>query len=115
MRAANKDVDIVNLSPELKDKICELETLLGHETIITSGFRPATHPIEAKKKSPGAHTGNGRVGDAVDAVCLGSRPRYNLIKYALQVGFNRIGVGADFVHLDISTSRDPEVIWLYNR
>ena len=113
MRAANKNVDIVNLNPELKDKIKELETLLGHDIIITSGFRPADHPIEAKKKSPGAHTGDGTIGDAIDAAYIGSRARYNIVKYALQIGFNRVGISKGFIHLDVSKKRHPDVIWLY--
>ena len=113
MIQARDHVDITNLNPDLIDKICKLEALLGYELTITSGFRAADHPVEALKKAPGAHNGDGRLGDAVDCVCLGSRDRYYLVKHALALGFNRVGIASDFIHLDVSTKRTPEVIWLY--
>jgi len=35
------------------------------------------------------------------------------MKAALGAGVNRIGIGPDFIHIDVSLNNDPEVIWDY--
>lgn len=66
---------------------------------VSSGYRDPTHPVEAKKDAPGAHT----TGCAVDILVAGG-DALRLLQIALKHGFTGIGVqqkGASrFIHLD---------------
>jgi len=77
---------------------------------ITSGFRDATHPIEAKKMRPGEHT----FGMCCDIACNHGADRYRLITIALKHGCTRIGIAKTFVHIGLGAPGLPNnVIWEY--
>jgi len=78
---------------------------------ITSGFRSKKHPIEARKThSNGEHT----QGNCADLLCTNSSDRFILIKLALELGFTRIGIAKNFIHLGIGGKSLPNnVIWDY--
>lgn len=118
MKAANKNVDIENLHPELKEIIANVETELGRELIITSGFRDKSHPIEAKKAKPGVHFGDGKVGWAVDVACVGGTEVFETVRVFIKRGCNRIGINrkSNFCHFDIADWFDTnkvKSIWTY--
>jgi uncharacterized protein YcbK (DUF882 family) len=81
---------------------------------VSSGYRCANHPIEAKKFSPGAHT----TGKAADLLVFGDKA-YDLVQIAMKHGIKRIGVSQKghknkrFIHLDADDSRISPVIWSY--
>ena len=77
--------------------------------VINSGYRTEKRNEEVGGKSHSAHL----TGEAVDILCLSSRERYTVIKFALILGFNRVGIGKSFVHLDRSFVNPPDVCWLY--
>ncbi len=84
---------------EFMSKLLALRLTYGPMTI-TSGYRDKTHPREAKKDAPGAHT----TGKACDVAVQG-KDAYRLLKLALAQGFTGIGVQQKgegrFIHLDI--------------
>ena len=83
----------------LPDFLIELETLrvlYAKPMIITSGFRCPDHPDEKDKANPGAHA----QGRAVDVQVTSSADRYELKRLAYEMGFQGIGNGKTFVHLD---------------
>jgi len=99
------------------NKLNELRVAFGKPMRITSGFRDVTHPIEAKKSSPGAHT----TGKAAD-ISVARGDAFYLLSLALQKGFTGIGIaqkgsGASrFLHLDTienSPERPRPTIWSY--
>jgi hypothetical protein len=75
--------------------------------VINSGYRCESH--DAALGGKGNHT----TGWATDIKCETSRERLRIVKALLEVGFDRIGVGKTFIHVDDVTGRPPEVIWLY--
>jgi uncharacterized protein YcbK (DUF882 family) len=79
---------------------------------ITSGYRCAKHPVEAKKPEPGVHS----QGIAADIGVRGS-DAYDLVEIALRFGFTGIGINqkgdSRFIHLDISTDENRPTIWSY--
>mgnify|MGYP001226407500 CR=1 FL=1 len=95
-------------------KLQELRTAVNMPLKITSGYRCKDHPIEARKKTPGAHN----EGSAVDINCAGS-DAYKIISMALELKFPRIGVNMKgdyntrFIHLDCSETRPGPTIWSY--
>jgi len=77
--------------------------------VITSGYRTPKHNKKVGGVNGSAHT----KGRAVDVKCYSSTGRYKIIKAALEVGFNRIGVSGSFIHLDNDPDKSPHVIWTY--
>jgi uncharacterized protein YcbK (DUF882 family) len=82
---------------------------------VTSAYRHSTHPVESKKRKPGAHV----YGRAVDIVVRGDKA-LKLIKTALELGITGIGVqqkgNVRFIHLDdlsLSEGFARPNIWSY--
>ena len=97
------------------NKLNELRVAFGKPMRITSGFRDVTHPIEAKKSSPGAHT----TGQAAD-IAVSREDAIDLLSLALTRGFTGIGIqqkgSGRFIHLDTlknSPERPRPTIWSY--
>jgi uncharacterized protein YcbK (DUF882 family) len=87
-----------------------LRDKLGVPIVITSGARCQTYNNTlSESKSNSAHT----LGLAVDMSAGSSVTKYSLIRQAIQSGFRRIGVGANFVHIDSDSSKPQEVLWTY--
>jgi len=51
---------------------------------------------------------------AVDIACSSSRDRHNLLQEIFKLGIHRVGIAQSFIHIDNDTSKDPDVVWLYN-
>ena len=96
-------------------KVDNLREELGFPFPVTSGYRCPEHPIEARKRAPGAHT----TGKAVDIGVSGNEA-YILIEAAIRDNFTGIGINQKgdgrFIHLDIiphSPSSPRPWIWSY--
>ena len=99
-----------------KDDICQtlveiLQTIRNEieiPIIIHSGVRCEKYNAEVGGEKKSAHIR----GRAVDIKCLDSRTRYNLI-WKLINRFDRIGIGKDFIHVDIDYTLPRQMIWIY--
>ena len=87
------------MHPDFLKAIDDLREVCGFPFVLTSAYRAKTHPAERNKPNPGMHT----KGLAADIKCTGSYERYKILKHALAAGFTGIGIGKDFIHLDILT------------
>ena len=88
-------------------RLDELREKCGFPFAITSGYRSAEHPEEAKKAKPGTHS----LGIAADIKVTNGSQRAIIVKNALEMGFNGIGVAKSFVHVD--TRPSTLVMWTY--
>lgn len=88
-------------------RLDELREVCGIPFKITSGYRDKTHPVERAKDKPGKHS----EGIAVDIYAPDGITKRTIIKHAIELGFNGIGVGSTFIHLD--TRKSYPVIWGY--
>lgn len=82
------------------DALYELRKEYGKPMIVNSGFRDATHPIEAKKLLAGTHS----KGIAVDisADFYSGRVIIALAcKYGFTIGVSQKSTAARFIHLDL--------------
>lgn len=92
------------LSDELLVKLQAVRYAVGKPMFVTSGYRHG---------DSGAH-GSGAGVDISDngvGADVGSRWRFLVLRAALAVGFNRIGVYDRHIHLDVSKEHDQEVVW----
>lgn len=94
-----KHTGLCEMDPAFMRRLQLLRTHYKKPMAITSGYRHATHPTEAKKAKPGAHA----TGRACDVAVRGE-DAHKLIGLAIALGFTGIGVqqkGATrFLHLD---------------
>ena len=96
-------------------RLDQLREDMGFAFPVTSGYRCSKHPIEARKKAPGAHT----TGKAID-IGVSGNDAYILIEAAIRDNFTGIGINqkgnSRFIHLDIiphSSSSPRPWIWSY--
>ena len=87
-----------------------LRGICGFPFIITSAYRDATHPVEARKKEPG--TGTHCQGIAADIKVSNGFERMNLVHEALKMSFGGIGVSKSFIHID--DRKTTPVMWTYS-
>lgn len=90
-------------------KLDELREKVGFPFRITSGYRDATHPAEARKAQPG--TGTHCQGIAADIAVSNGFERMNIVHEAIKMGFS-IGVARTFVHVD--NRKTTPVMWTYS-
>ena len=90
-------------------KLDELREKCGFPFRITSGYRDATNPAEARKAEPG--TGTHCQGIAADIAVSNGFERMNIVHEAIKMGFS-IGVARTFVHVD--DRKTTPVMWTYS-
>ncbi len=100
---------MVNVSAWLIHQLNRVRELYGKPMIVNSGCRCRNHNSHVGGSANSEHL----IGTAADIKCDNSHDRYLLIKYAIQVGFTRIGVSKNFIHLGVSTQHPGEVLWVY--
>ena len=82
----------------------------GVAFLVESGYR-----CEKRNKMVGGSLTSSHLnGHAVDIVVKGSRERMKIVEGLLSVGFNRIGIGKTFIHVDDDPAKDIDVIWVYS-
>lgn len=100
------------MTPSFMAKLQALRSRYGKAMRITSGFRCAQHPIEAKKAKPGSHAS----GCACD-IAVEGQDAYRLLQLAFPLGFTGIGVQQKgtgrFIHLDTLNDPPRPNVWSY--
>ncbi len=79
---------------------------------VLSGCRCKAHNAKFSSNPQSDHVN----GFGIDIIVNNSQDRYKLIKLAIQVGFNRIGVRDSMIHIGMGHNDNPnprEVLWLY--
>lgn len=95
------------INQEFVIKLDELRDRCGFPFIITSGYRSKDHGVEAIKITPGTHN----EGIAADIKVSNGTQRHAIVKHAISMGFNGIGIAKTFVHVD--SRRTAPMIWTY--
>ncbi len=92
------------------DKLDEARAIANIPFIITSGYRCEKHNKEVGGKYNSSHL----VGKAVDIEVKNSYERFKILQALIKVGFKRIGIANNFIHVDNDINDKPcPVIWLY--
>lgn len=93
---------------ELLMRIGDAENIIGRALEITDGYRC---PV-GNRLAGGHRTTPHLDGHAAHIRAAQSHHRYAVLRAVIQAGFRRIGIGADFIHVDIRrTGRGA--VWLY--
>lgn len=83
--------------------------MAGIPMVLTSAYRSAEHERKMGRDGKSAHT----KGKAVDIRCTTGSARFAITRAALACGVPRIGIGKNYIHLDIDETLPQGVIWHY--
>src|SRR5690554_1140726 len=104
-----------DMDPDFMARLQALRDEYGKPMVISSGYRHPSHPVEARKSAPGAHS----TGHACDVAVMGGNA-LELVALAIKHGFTGIGVQQKgtgrFIHLDDlghAAGRPRPWIWSY--
>ena len=101
---------------EMDDKFLNvldrIRTTLGKPIVVNSGYRCDKYNKKIGGKRNSAHV----LGLAADLLVANSQTRLLIVKYALDCNITRIGIGKNFIHIDMGddhTGHPPLVMWHY--
>lgn len=90
-------------------KLDAIRDRCGFPFKIRSGYRTAAHNARVGGVDSSAH----EAGKAADIQAESSVARFKILTEAVRMGFQRIGIGKTFIHLDDDESKTQQVAWLY--
>lgn len=96
-----------NVDTELVFKLNRARKIARTTFFITSSCRCKEH----NNKVGGSNNSTHLDGEAFDIGCLQSEKRYKILNSLIRVGFTRIGIYKDFIHVDGDTEKSQNVIW----
>lgn len=99
----------MNMDVAFLNKLSKARELAAIGFKITSGYRSPAHNAKVGGVPSSSHTN----GHAVDIYAPTSTQKYIIINSLLQVGFNRIGIAKNFIHVDDDPNKSEDVIWTY--
>lgn len=91
------------------ERLDKARELAGIPFVINSAYRSKEYERENGRDGTSAHC----FGLAVDIRAVSSQSRMKVLRGCIQAGFNRIGIGATFIHVDDSWFHPQDVCWLY--
>ena len=97
------------MKPRLMDKLDALRDAVKRPIKVNSAKRCVAHNEAVGGAQNSAHI----TGEAVDLSAVTAREKYELVTHALLLGFQRIGVGDNFVHMDVSMKLPHPALWSY--
>lgn len=100
-----------NIHPDLIEILKALETHMGFELTINSGYREPGHNDEVGGVPNSEHTYSPAEG--VDVLCKQGVTRYKMLRHLFKIGVTRIGIGETFIHIGIAEDKPAYVVWLY--
>lgn len=100
------------ISLELVAKLEQIRDLIGMPISIISGSRCERYNRMVGGKMCSAHIPKKGISHAADVHCPDSNFRFAFLTAALPI-FNRIGIGKDFIHVDIDPELPPNAVWVY--
>ena len=99
----------VHIEDEFIERLDKARYVANVPFIITSGYRCPKHNEEIGGVPDSAHV----KGLAADIKCTDSSSRFKIVDAAIACGLKRIGIGADFIHLDYDLEKPRPIIWTY--
>jgi len=105
--------DVPGSGHQMRDEFLErldmAREISGVPFRINSGMRSYDHNIKVGGTPNSSHL----IGWAADISATSSNRRFLIVQALMEVGFNRIGIGDTFVHVDCDPDKVENCIWLY--
>lgn len=102
------------MDPDFLAMLDEARDCAGIPFVITSGFRTVAHNKKLIKQGYSASRNSSHLlGLAADIKCSDSRSRYIILDALNEVGFTRIGIAPNFLHVDLDINKPQHRIWVY--
>ena len=98
------------IDTDFTEKLDSARQLADTPFVINSGFRCEKRNKEVGGKPESSHL----KGLACDIRAPVSPARYKILKALFAMGFRRIGIAKNFIHVDNDESLPQEVVWIYN-
>ena len=108
-KCKDKDCKMNNMQEEMKRRLDNARRFARTSFVITSGCRCTEH----NKAVGGSKTSSHLTGWAVDIRVENSGDKYKILTGLLAAGFNRIGIGSNFIHADCDPKKIKCVTWTY--
>lgn len=104
-----KEIDDGNMNQDFLLRLDLARELAGIPFKINSAFRTVENELANGRDGTSSHT----KGLAVDIAATNSIIRFKVMKSLLAVGFTRIGIRYDFIHVDMDLEKNQNVMWTY--
>lgn len=104
------------VDPILVTQLERMRAAAGVPISIRSGCRCENHNREEGGKDDSAHLTipeRKEFCQAADLVAGAGAERFRLLGAAYEAGFVRMGIGRDFLHVDVDPDKPQRVVWLY--
>lgn len=98
-----------NMQMSFIEKLDQAREIAGTPFNISSGYRTPEH----NKKVGGVKDSSHVTGWAADIKAPTSASRFKILQALLHVGFDRIGVGRSFIHVDSDPKKPANMMWTY--
>lgn len=98
-----------DLHKELVERLIMAQRYAGFQFTITSAYRSQAHERSKGRKGTSSHCR----GLAVDVSARDSHTRYKIVLAAAFANIPRIGIGENFIHLDIDETKAHPIIFHY--
>lgn len=98
-----------DMSPIILDKLEFARHVADVPFILTSAMRCEEH----NAKEGGSPTSSHLAGLAVDIKAGENTHRMKVLQALLDVGFDRIGISKNFIHVDVDFHKRKGVCWVY--
>lgn len=108
-KEATPPCSLSQMNEEFMKRLDECRDFAGVPFIINSAYRSVEY--EKSKKRPG--TSQHCKGLAADIACNTNSIRYRILGALLICGFRRIGIGSNFIHVDMGYPNTQPIIWTY--
>tara|TARA_R100001594_G_scaffold135519_1_gene177307 strand:+ start:1597 stop:1977 length:381 start_codon:yes stop_codon:yes gene_type:complete len=102
------------MSKEFLELLDEARDIANIPFRITSGLRCEEYNQDLIKRGyKASKTSSHLKGVAADISCKNSSDRWTIINSLLLAGFSRMGISDTFIHVDLDTEKQHDVIWTY--
>jgi zinc D-Ala-D-Ala carboxypeptidase len=91
------------------DRLDRARTEAGIPFVVNSGYRCENH----NRTVGGKKTSDHLFGCGADIKAETGHIKYKIVRAAIMVGINRIGIGKTFIHLGTYEKNPKNVIWTY--
>lgn len=98
-----------DLNSRFVEQLLFAQRYVGFQFTITSAFRSQAYEREKGRKGDSAHC----KGLAVDISTRDSHTRYKVVLACAMAGISRIGIGKNFVHVDVDETKAHPIIFHY--